>query len=159
MAMLAPAMHGLTGPQQQLFLLTLALVDRIKGSGLDLARDDDVAEAAGAMAATYQTEARGLIYEQRPASLVAQRLAGEIRAVYDQLGRQRPSGFASDAALVLSRLQERIKDVAKAGGGNPSAFLELAARIARLLASDAEEEPEAGDVRPAGAGPSPIILP
>jgi class 3 adenylate cyclase len=40
--------------------------------------DDDVADAAGALAATFETAARGVIYEHAPESLVARRLADDL---------------------------------------------------------------------------------
>jgi hypothetical protein len=154
-AALAPAMAGLSEAQQQLALFTITLLDRFRGDGLDAARDVDVADAVGALAATYETSARGVIYEQRPSSVPAQRIAGELRVIFDQLGRQRPSAFAADAAAVLRRVEVGVGAAGKAAPGDPKAFLDLAGRVARQLkpegASDAARE--------AGASPSPLVLP
>lgn len=154
MAALAPSMAGLSEPRQQLLLLTITLVNRFKGEGLDAAEDRDVADAAQALSATYDTAARGLIYEHRPSSIPAQRLATEIRTVFDQLGRQRPSAFAAEAAEVLRRLELQVNASGKAAGGARRAFLDLAARVARLL--QPEGEPDAVSEAPPT---SPIILP
>lgn len=148
-------MAGLTEGQQQLALFTLTLLDRFRGDGLDAAQDGDVADAAGALAATYETSARGVIYEQRPSSLPAQRIAAEIRAIFDQLGRQRPSAFAADASVVLRRMEVQVAAAGKAAPGNPKAFLDLAARIARQLKPDGETDGAAAG----GASPSPLVLP
>lgn len=158
-AQLAPALAGLTEPQQQLFLLTVTLVDRFRGEGLEAAYDTDVADAAGALASTYETAARGLIYDQRPSSLPAQRLATEIRAVYDQLGKKRPSAFAADAAVVTRRLEERVAAVGRQPGSPPRAFLELASRLARLLRPDGRHGQAPGQDAPSDKSPSPIIVP
>jgi len=64
-ALLLPALERLSEAQRQLFFLTLTLVDRFRGEGLDAAVDADVADAAEALAGTYETAARGLIYDQR----------------------------------------------------------------------------------------------
>ena len=89
-------MNGLAEPQQQLFLVTVALV--AKGAGdpmaLDAASDADVAAAAAALAGTYETAAKGLIYEQSAGSAPAQRIAAEIRQAYDEFGRTNPRSFA-----------------------------------------------------------------
>lgn len=132
LAVLAPALTGLSEPQQQLFFLTLTLVARAAGEtlALDSASDADVADAAGALAGTYETAAKGLIYEQRPGSLPAQRIAEGIREVYDNLGRTRPSGFAAEAARVLRRLEERVGEAHRAGLDARRGFLDLAARVA-----------------------------
>jgi hypothetical protein len=154
-AALAPAMAGLSEAQQQLALFTITLLDRFRGDGLDAAADADVADAAGALAATYETSARGVIYEQRPSSLPAQRIAGEIRTVFEQLGRQRPSAFAADAAAVLRRMEVQVAATSKAAPGNPKAFLDLAARLGRQLRPDGDS----GSSASAGAAASPLVLP
>src|SRR5512144_1496237 len=46
--------------------------------------DHDVAEAAAALASSFETAARGIIYEQQPASLPAQRLAADLRQHIEQ---------------------------------------------------------------------------
>jgi hypothetical protein len=148
-ALLLPALERLSEAQRQLFFLTLTLVDRFRGEGLDAAVDADVADAAEALAGTYETAARGLIYDQRASSLPAQRLAAEIRKVYDDLGRARPSGFAEDAARVLRALAERIGAAHKSGEDGRRGFLDLAARVAAQI-----RRPEASE-----APPSSIIVP
>jgi len=157
--MLTPGLAGLSEPRQQLLLFSLTLIDRFKGDSLDAANDGDIVSAAGALASTYETAVRGLIYEHRADSVPAQRIAEGIRELFDQLGRGRPSGFAADAAAVLRRIEERARTIQQLAASNPRAFLELAGRVARRLGA-----PEAG-TRPAdgqGAAPatgSSIILP
>jgi hypothetical protein len=160
-AVLSPALAGLSEARQQLFLFTLTLVDRFRGEGLDAANDADAAAAAGALAGTFETASKGLIYEQRPDSIPAQRLADGIRGMFDQLGRGRPSGFAADAAAVLRRLEDRIRAVQGAAPGDTRAFLALAERMSRRLGGPgAEAMPGEGGPTPEGSsgGPS-IILP
>ena len=134
MAWLAPGMIGLSEPQQRLLLLLLTLTSRFRGDGLEAARDSDVADASGSLAATFETASKGLIYEQRAGSLPAQRLAGELRSVLDELGRERPSAFARDAAIVLRRLEQRARDIEKLSA-SPVGFLDLAGRLTRQVGS------------------------
>jgi len=144
-----------------LFLFALTLVDRFKGDGLEAASDADAASAAGALAGTYETASRGLIYEQRPDSLPAQRMADGIRGMFEQFGRGRPSGFAADAAAVLRQVEDRVRAVQRAAPGDSRAFLGLAERMARRLGSPGlegsptESEPAPG----AGRGSPSIIIP
>ena len=49
--------------------------------------DDDVAEAATALAATFETASRGVIYEHRPASLPAERLLAALKPALAEAGR------------------------------------------------------------------------
>ena len=159
LAVLTPGLAGLSESRQQLLLFSLTLINRFKGDSLDAANDGDVVSAAGALASTYETAARGVIYEHRADSAPARRIAEGIRDLFDQLGRGRPSGFAADAAAVLRRIEERARAVQQLAASNPRAFLELAGRVGRRLGA-----PEAG-TRPAdgqGAAPaagSRIILP
>jgi hypothetical protein len=160
-AVLTPALAGLSEARQQLFLFTITLVDRFRGEGLDAASDADAAAAAAALAGTYETASKGLIYEQRPDALPAQRMAEGIKEMLDQLGHGRPSGFAADAAAVLRQLENRIDAVQRAAAGDPRAFLSLAARVARRLGGPAPGEVAAGSEAGSGGGsgrPS-IILP
>jgi hypothetical protein len=160
LAVLTPALAGLSEARQQLFLFALTLIDRFRGDGLDAGDDADAAAAAAALAGTYETASRGLIYEQRPDSVPAQRMADGIKGMFDQLGRGRPSGFAADAATVLRQVEDRVRAVQRATPGDARAFLELAGRVARRLGGPgpdglrAEGEAAPGD----GDGPS-IILP
>ena len=162
LAVLAPALSGLSEARQQLFLFTLTLVDRFRGDGLDAASDDDAASAAGALAGTYETASKGLIYEHRPDSIPAQRMADGIREVFERLGRGRPSAFSADAAAVLRQLEDRAQAVRRAAPGDSRAFLSLAGRMARRFGSPgAEGVTEGGDAAggaPGSGGPS-IILP
>lgn len=159
LAVLTPGLAGLSEPRQQLLLFSLTLIDRFKGDSLDAANDGDVVSAAGALASTYETAVRGVIYEHRADSVPAQRIAEAIRELFDQLGRGRPSGFAADAAAVLRRIEERARAVQQLATSNPRAFLELAGRVARRLgASEAGTRPADGQGAAPAAGSS-IILP
>jgi hypothetical protein len=161
LAALSPALAGLSEARQQLFLFALTLVDRFRGDGLDAASDADAASAAAALAGTYETASRGLIYEQRPDSVPAQRMADGIKEMFDQLGRGRPSGFAADAAAVLRQVEDRVRAVRRAAPGAPRAFLALAERMSRRLGHPGPDgpQPEGGAAQGgAGGGPS-IILP
>jgi len=93
--------------------------------------DDDVAEAAAALAATFETAVRGVIYEHRATSGPAARLAAALAPVLAQAGQQGGTPFQRDAAVVLRRLE----DAARQGHGlnreNPRALVELLGRVIR----------------------------
>jgi hypothetical protein len=154
-AILLPALSGLPDAHQHLFFLTVSLIDRYKGDplGLDAATDADVADALASLAGTFETASRGLIYEQRAGSLPAQRLAAEITRVYGELGRDRPSAFAGDAARVLRRLEGCVAEAHRAGLDARRGFLDLAGRMAAHLGA-----PEPDTERTPAAQPS-IIMP
>lgn len=160
LAALGPAMAGLSEARQQLFLFALTLVNRFRGEGLDAASDADAAAAVAALAGTYETASKGLIYEQRPGTVPAQRLADGIRDMFEQLARGRPSAFAADAAAVLRRLEDRVTAVQRAAPGDPRAFLALAERLSARLGGPRPEGQQAdGGQSPGSAGGPSIILP
>ncbi len=157
--MLSPALAGLSEPRQQLMLFAVTLIDRFKGEGLDAANDADAAAAVAALAGTYETQSKGLIYEQRPDSIPAARMAEGIRELFDQLGRGRPSSFAADAAAVLRQLEDRISTVRQATAGTSRAFLALAERMARRLGRPGAAGGTAeGAKGQAGQGGAPSII-
>ena len=155
---LAPGMMGLSEPRQQLYLFSLTLIERFRGDQLDAAVDADVVAGLDALAATYDTAARGLIYEQQAPTAPARRIAAGIRGVFDELGRDRPSGFAADAAEVLRRLGDRAREIGAASPGSPRAFLDLAARVARRFATP-ERAGEPGGATPPPSAGSGLIIP
>src|SRR5678816_789101 len=79
-AILLPTLQGLTERQHQLFFLFQSVIARHTPEGFSRLLDDDVAEAAGAVAATLETAARGVIYEHAAPSLPGQKLARELTA-------------------------------------------------------------------------------
>lgn len=139
--------------QSQLFLLVATFLVRYEPPEFQALIDEDVAEAAGAMAATFETESRGVIYEHRPASLPAERLATALRQVLAAAGKGAGSAFDRDAAVVLRRVQEGVREASTLDPGNRRAFLALLGRVISK-AADAEAEAAA-----AGPEPSRLIVP
>ena len=154
---LAPGMAGLAESRQQLYLFCLTLIERFKGDGLDAATDADVAAALDALAGTYDAAAGGIIYEQQAGSVPAQRIVVGVRGVFEELGRGRPSGFAADAAEVLRRLAERVREVARRSPAAPRAFQELAGRVARRFGPEQSPGEPSGPVGQPSGGSSLII--
>src|SRR4026207_666456 len=87
-AILLPTLQGLTERQHQLFFLFQSVIARHTPEGFSRLLDDDVAEAAGAGAATLGTGARGVIYEHAAPSRPGQRLASEMKAMLADMEKQ-----------------------------------------------------------------------
>src|SRR5262245_38523958 len=77
-AILLPTLQGLTERQYQLVFLFQTLIARHTPEGFARLVDDDVAEAAGALASTLETATRGVIYEHAAKSALGQRLGAEM---------------------------------------------------------------------------------
>src|SRR5262245_8077229 len=65
-ATLLPTINHLTERQHQLFFLIHSVIARHKPEGFSRLLDEDVAQAAGAVAATVETAGKGVLYEHTP---------------------------------------------------------------------------------------------
>jgi len=140
--------------QSQLFLLIGTFLVRYEAPELQPVIDDDVAEAMAALASTFETSARGVIYEHRPASLPAERLVSGLTPLLSEAGRGGGTPFERDAAAVLRRLEQTAREIRGTDQENRRAFLDLLGRIVRK--GDAEEPSSAGrEPEP----PSRLIVP
>src|SRR5262249_15004079 len=114
--------------------------------------DADVIEAAAALAATYDTAAKGLIYEHRPASLPAERLVQALKPRLAEAGQRGGSAFERDAAVVFRQLGEAAARVHQLEPDNRRAFLDLVRRTIR-------KPPEKKDERSTPSDPPRLIVP
>jgi hypothetical protein len=150
-ALLVPTIRHLTERQYQLFFLFQTLIARHKPEGFARLLDQDVADAAAAMASTLETSARGVIYEHAPSSLMAQRLVTEMKTMLARVSEQGGSVYDREAAIVLRAIEQGARDVAKAGGSDT----EYLAMMARLLQANAPGTTADAPRKPA----SSLILP
>lgn len=126
--MLLHPLRDLSERQSQLFFLVSTFLLRYEPPEFQALVDDDVAEAAAALAGTFETAARGVIYEHRPATLPAERLATALKGVVAEAGKQGTSAFDRDAAVVLRRVEEAARETRGEAAG-PRAYLELLGRV------------------------------
>lgn len=116
--------------------------------------DQDVADALAALASTLETSARGVIYEHRPASMPAERLASALKPILTEVGQGGGTPFEREAAVVLRRVESAARDIAGEVPGRPRAFLEL---LDRVMAKQASGEPGAADLAPPEERPRLIV--
>lgn len=151
-AIMLPLLQGLSERQARFFLMLAAVTSRHQSDTLQRLVDDDIAQAAGALAATLETAAKGIVYEHQPASLVASRLMAELKGVVDEVVKNAGSALERDAAIALRRIEHAAKTMATV---KPNTN-ELQPFFARVLAPPPGSKPEAE----APAAPaSSIILP
>lgn len=154
-AVLLPTIRPLTERQHQLFFLFHTLIARHTPDGFARLNDDDVAEAAGAVAATLETASRGVIYEHTPASIVAQQLARELTAMLAEMREQGAKVYDGEAAITLRAIEAGARDTRKAIGGTPDAYLTLMGRLLQVN----QAAKAGGGGKDAPAAPSSILLP
>ena len=142
-------MRDLNQRQSQILFVVTTFLVRYEPPELQPLIDDDVAEAAAALAATLETSSRGVIYEHRPASLPAERLMSALKPLLAEAGQHGGTSFDRDAAVVLRRIEEAARDVRASDTGNRRALLDLLGRVIRQTKDEAE---------PAHAAPEPTRL-
>jgi hypothetical protein len=151
-ALAAVLTEGLSQQQAALATALLSVVAGFRSDALFRLVDNDVAEAAGALAATCETAGRGVIYEHRPQSLVAHRLYGELKDLLDRSGLERSRRLEEDAALVLRRFEVSAREARTVTGLGPTAWVEM---VGRLLRNPGSSPPGAA---PAAQEPPPSLL-
>lgn len=147
---LLPTIRHLTERQYQLFFLLHSLIARHKPPGLTRLVDSDIAEAAGALAATLETAGRGVIYEHSPQTPPARALAGEIKTMLAQMREQGATIYDGETVIVLRAIERGAREVKTPDGGD-AAYAELVARLIQVSAAPPSPQGPA----PAGA----LILP
>ena len=150
-AALLPVIQALTERQYQLFaFLFQVVIARHKPEGFARLIDDDVAQAAEAMAKTLETAARGVIYEHTTQMVTAQRLANELKGVLADMRQKGAQVSDREAAIALRALERGAREVRGVIEGGDTAFLTLMARLHPPAPAEPQRGPE---------GPSLLIQP
>jgi hypothetical protein len=149
--MVLPLLQGLSERQARLFLMLAAVTSRHQPDVLQKLVDEDIAQAAGALASTLETAVKGIVYEHQPASLVASRLLVELKGVVDEVVKNAGSALERDAAIALRRIEHAAKMMVTVRPGT-NEFQQLLMRV--LASPKGVEEPEAPAVPP-----SSLIIP
>ena len=139
--LLAQFMRDFSHRQSQLFFLVSTFLAQYRTPELQPIIDDDVTEAAAALAGTFETAARGVIYEHRPASLPAERLLSALKPLLVDAGKGAGSAFERDAAVALRRVEDAVRGIRAQAPENRRAFLELLGRV--ISEPPTAEPPEA----------------
>jgi len=148
-ARLMPLMLDFSERQVQLFFLLANFIARYEPPELQPLFDEDVEEGAGALASTFETASRGVIYEHRAASLSAERFANALKPALAEMGRGLGSAFERDAAGVLRRVATLARDVRTADTANRRGFIDMLRRlVAEFPAAEEGARKEGGDEPP-----------
>ena len=154
MLFVLPMFHELTGRQQELVLLIQGLLQRDRDATPGL-RDVDVEHAVRALAETYETASRGIIYEHVAGVASAERLSAVIRTLIETLREKGMRLSDADVAGALRRIEEGARDAHAALPGGDAAYLDL---LKRLHPADGRTGERAADGL-SGTGGSGLIVP
>lgn len=153
-ALLLPTIRELTERQYQLFFLFQTAIAKHTPEGFARLNDDDVADAAGALAATFETAARGVIYEHAAGSTVARRLGDDLKAMIEEMRQQGAKVFDHEIAVVLRAIERGARETRAHADGAADAYLTLMGRLLQVNRSSRVEGPHER-----GAAASSIVLP
>jgi hypothetical protein len=148
--LLVQCMRDLSERQAQLFFLISTFLQRYEPAELQPIIDEDVAEAAAALAGTFETAARGVIYQHRPAAPPADRLATALRPVLAEAGKAGGSAFDRDAAVVLRRIEVAVRDLSTTDPSSRRVYLDVLGRVLT--------DPGPGDREAAEPPPAPRLI-
>jgi hypothetical protein len=126
--------------QLQLFFLMASIVTRYRPEGLMTLGDDDVADAASAMAGTLEAASRGVIAELPGGNPVSEGLRRHIDGFLADIGKSGGPTFGRQAAEVLRAIERGARHDAPGVGTEPGAYLAL---LARVMPPPAAEPPAA----------------
>jgi hypothetical protein len=146
-----PTIAHLTERQYQLFFLFHTAIARHRPDGFVRVIDGDVADAAGALAATLETAARGVIYQHTAASVPGQSLQAALNALLAKIREEGGTVYDREAAIALRAIEQGARSVGRPDEGD-RAYLELMGRL--LQDAGAAESPV-----PAPATTGSLILP
>jgi hypothetical protein len=137
--------------QSQIFFLVATFIVKYQPPELHALTDLDLADAAAALAATFETATRGVIYEHHAASGAGARLAVALKPVLAEAGQHGGTPFQRDTAVVLRRLEEAARHGDGTSPDNPRAVLDLLGRVVQKTVQTPPPEEE--------VSPSRLIVP
>ena len=131
-----PLLAGLSQHQYQLLFLVQGTLKKLAES-LEIAVDDQVIrESAQALAATYETASKGIIYDHRPPSLAAERVMNEVKTFLKTPDDSKPLASERDLMEVFRRVERAAAEAGAALDGGPRAYLDLLGRLMRPTAGE-----------------------
>lgn len=128
-AVLMSAIGRLSEQQLQLFFVLQSMVLSHQPEGLAGLRDEDVALAASALAASLETASKGVIFEETTGSVVAEGLRRALKPVLDEVTKGGGSRVERDVAGVLRGMARGARHEGNLIPGGDRSYLELVARV------------------------------
>lgn len=138
----------LSEQQLQLFFVLQSVVLSHQPGGLAALKDEDVAMAAAALAASLETASKGVIFEETTGSVVAEGLRRALKPVIDEVTRSGGSRVEREVAAVLRGMERGGRHEGNLIPAGDTSYLELVARVFQQRPPRAAEPPKPLIVRP-----------
>lgn len=123
-----PMLQELTTRQRELLLLLQSFLRSYQPNSQAIV-DSDIAQASLALAETYETASRGIIYEHKAKLATAAQLGSEIKTLIE---KTREKSFTiSDGAIatVLRRMERAAKEASSNLPGDETAYVDWLKRV------------------------------
>jgi hypothetical protein len=136
--LMAAVGHRFSEAELQVFFLLASQVVRYRPESLAPLHDDDIADAATAMAGTLEAAAQGLVAHLTGGTTVSEGLRRSFDEMVALLGQQGGPAVAPMAARVLRGLAQGAQALRTTAPADPVAFLTLLRRVMPLPQTDTE---------------------
>ena len=156
---LLPIVGGLNPTQHQLFFLVQGALQQLAATAATPLDDAVVRDAAQALAATYETAVKGIIYDHHPSSAAGERLARELKPLLERRDERGRAASERDLVAVLRCVERAATEARTALDGDHRAYLHLVGRLLRAAAGEtgaAEGSATSPDAK-SGEGPALIV--
>ena len=137
LSFLIPLLKGMTERQQQLTLSIQSFL-RTDRPETPIMFDDDVVQAARAVAETYETASRGIIYEHNVGLASAELLASELRTLVKDHKDKGLRLTDAETAVVMRRIETGAREARSVYPGEKKAYLELLKRLLKTTTDTPE---------------------
>jgi hypothetical protein len=128
-ALFVRSVRDLNERQSQLFFLVVTFLVRYEAPELQPLIDEDITQAMAALAATFETASRGVIYEHPAGSPSAERLVNGLKLLLSKAEQGGGTAFQRDAGVVLRRIEMAAAEVKQEHAGDRRAFLDMVGRL------------------------------
>ena len=125
--------------QSQLLFLIVTFLVHYEAPELQPLIDEDVTQAMAALAATFETASRGVIYEHRAGSTSAERLVNGLKPLLSKAEQGGGTAFQRDAGVVLRRIETAAAEAKQERAGHRRAFLDMVGRLIQTRDSETAE--------------------
>jgi hypothetical protein len=139
LAVLLAALGRLSEPQLQIFFVIHAFIFRFVPDGRQVT-DADVAEAVGALATSFETASRGVLYEAQAPTPVAEALRRELKTYIATLADEGGGArLEREVTVVLRGIERGARHETPGMGDGPVDYLTLVSRILQERPPDATQ--------------------
>jgi hypothetical protein len=116
----------LSEQQLQLFFILQSMILSYKPEGISRLTDTDVAQAAGALAASLESATKGVIFDEALSSVPAEGLRKNVKPVIEEITQK---GGTREVALILRAIERGARHEGGTIADGETSYLDLVGRV------------------------------